>query len=79
MVSDHIRQALKTQPFQPFELNLADGRRLLLKHPEFLYVPPRNERTVFFTHEDGNVEVVDALLIVSLKPVGSVERRRRAG
>ena len=31
-----IRNALREQPFRPFELCLADGRRVLVKHPEFV-------------------------------------------
>ena len=77
MVSDHIRQHLAMQPFRPLDLNLADGRKLSVLHPEFIYVPPKNERTVFVTHEDGEVEIVDALMIVSLLPRSS--RARRAG
>lgn len=80
MVSEQIRKTLAIQPFRPFQLHLADGRVLRVRHPEFIYVPPKNERTVYITDDDGDVEIVDALMIVSLKPTKSGEpRRRKAG
>ena len=81
MVSEHVRQALRSETFRPFALHLTDDRTLEVRHPEFAYVPPRNERTIYVTDEDGDVEVVDALMIVSLKPLKARRngRPRRGG
>lgn len=81
MILDNIRKAHQTQPFHPFHLHLADGRALPVPHPEFLYFPPRNDRTVIVTDLHGIPETVDVLMIVSIKPMkpGTSVRRRKAG
>ncbi len=82
MTLNQIRATHQRQPFEPFALHLADGRALHVPHPEFLYIPPKNDRCVFVTHDDGAVEAVDLLLVVSLKPLKATRngsRRRKAG
>jgi hypothetical protein len=60
-----IRNALKEQPFRPFELCLADGRRVPVKHPEFVAM---NQRIVIVTDEESATKILEPLLIVSLEP-----------
>ena len=60
-----IRSALKNQPFKPFELCLADGRRVRVKHPEFVAM---NQRIVIVTDENSDTKILEPLLIVSLEP-----------
>jgi len=61
-----IRNVLRVQPFQPFELCLADGRRVPVKHPEFLAM---NQRIVIVTDEESATKILEPLLIVSLEPI----------
>ncbi len=58
-----IREALHKQPFEPFNVRLADGRRFEVRHPDFVAVHPRR---VIVIAEDGAWSVVEPLLIVSL-------------
>jgi hypothetical protein len=37
---DKIRDAMRAQPFQPFDLKLVDGTRHTVKHPDYIGVPP---------------------------------------
>jgi len=60
-----IRHALREQPFKPFDLCLADGCRVPVKHPEFVAM---NQRIVIVTDEDSATKVLEPLLIVSLEP-----------
>ncbi|MDX1965208.1 MAG: hypothetical protein SFX18_18835 [Pirellulales bacterium] len=74
-----IRYALKAEPFQPFELCLADGRRIPVKHPEFVAM---NKRIVIVTDDDSNTRTFEPLLIVSLEPLsgnGHGKRKPRRG
>lgn len=75
MMTDQIRKQHNEQPFTPFRFHLADGRTIGIPHPDFLYVPPKNERTVYVTDDHGLVEAIDVLMIVSMKPI----RRDRDG
>ncbi len=77
-----IRNALRSQPFQPFELCLADGRRVAVKHPEFVAM---NQRILIVTNEESETKILEPLLIVSLEPLplvskpgnGSPKKRKR--
>jgi hypothetical protein len=60
-----IREALKEQPFRPFDLCLADGRRVAVKHPEFVAM---NKRIVIVTDENSATKILEPILIVSLEP-----------
>lgn len=60
-----IRNALREQPFRPFDLCLADGRRVPVKHPEFVAM---NQRIVIVTDEDSATKIIEPLLIVSVEP-----------
>lgn len=67
-----IRNALHEQPFRPFVLCLADGRRVPVKHPEFVAM---NQRIVIVTDEESATRILEPLLIVSLEH----ETSRRKG
>lgn len=61
-----IRHALKEVPFKPFDLCLADGRRVPVKHPEFVAM---NKRIVIVTDEESATKIIEPLLIVTLEPL----------
>jgi len=65
MRSTEIRNAQRAQPFQPFVLHLADGRQFFVDHPEFIIVS-RNERRVIIDDIDGNMEIIDPMLVTSI-------------
>jgi hypothetical protein len=67
-----IRHALKEQPFQPFELCLADGRRVAVTHPEFVAM---NQRIVIVTDEKSSTKILEPPLIVSLEPLPVSKKR----
>ena len=67
MTIEQLRKMHQTRPFQPFGVHLADGRSLPVEHPEFLALTPPG-RTIGIGLADGTIEVVDLLLVTSLKP-----------
>lgn len=66
-----IRNALRAVPFQPFELHLADGRRIPVMHPEFVAM---NQRIVIVTDEESATKIIEPLLIVSLEPLPGTDK-----
>jgi hypothetical protein len=68
-----IRNALREEPFKPFVLCLADGRRVEVKHPEFVAM---NQRIVIVTDEESNTKILEPLLIVSLEDVAQKGKGR---
>lgn len=69
MDTREVREALKKQPFQPFIMHLADGRKLEVTHPEFVAVSPR--RVVVINNQDEWTSILEPLLIVSLEFAGT--------
>jgi hypothetical protein len=67
-----IRNALREQPFRPFDLCLADGRRVPVKHPEFVAM---NQRIVIVTDEESATKILEPLLIVSLEHVSDDKKK----
>ncbi|HEY7426463.1 MAG TPA: hypothetical protein VH682_19675 [Gemmataceae bacterium] len=78
MTIEQLRQMHQARPFQPFDIHLTDGRTLSVEHPELL-AQSASGRTIAVSHPDGVLEIVDLLLVVSLKPRGngSAPRGRR--
>ena len=64
---DGIRQALHKQPFEPFQIRLADGRALAVPHPDFVAVAPQR---IVVVAEDNSWTVIEPLLVVSLDYAG---------
>ena len=62
---EQIRQSLRSQPFEPFVIRLADGRAFVVRHPELAMLTPSG-RTVYVAVEGERVERIDALLVTSL-------------
>jgi hypothetical protein len=76
MTTDQLNKMHQARPFQPFDIHLADGRSLPVDHPEFLAVTPPG-RTIGVGLRDGTIEIVDLLLVTSLKPRSERNTRRR--
>ena len=79
MTIEQLRQMHQARPFQPFRVNLADGRHLDVEHPEFLAHTPTG-RTVMIAKPDESFEVVDLLLVTSLDLVNGkpIQKRRKS-
>jgi hypothetical protein len=61
-----LQSIYRAQPFQPFALHLADGRAIRVAHPEFIALSPTGRSTVVYG-KDGAFEVVDVMLVTSIK------------
>ena len=71
-----IREALHRQPFETFVIQLADGRALPVRHPDFVAL---DRRRVIVITENGGWSVVEPLLIVSLDYAQRKSRRNGKG
>ena len=68
-----VREALHQEPFKPFDICLADGRRVPVRHPDFVAV---GKRRIIVVQPDDPWSVVEPLLIVSLDYNGEPPQRR---
>jgi hypothetical protein len=78
MTIEQIRRLHQAQPFQPFEIYVADGRSFEVNHPELMAVHGLG-RTIAVGVPNGSFEILDLLLVTSLKPRanGAAKRHRR--
>ncbi len=63
---EQVRDAMHTQPFQPFTVKLVDGRGFVVKHPDFIAFPelPRGRSLVI--HDKEGVHLIDLNLVVEV-------------
>ncbi len=77
MTSEQLRKVHQARPFRRFTLRLADGSRLEVPHPEFLWLHPRGRTAVVATPDDA-FEIVDVLLIAAIEVGNGKPRSRRS-
>jgi hypothetical protein len=65
----------RATPFLPFEIHMADGRKVSVDHPEVMAINPSG-RTIIVYHNDGTFEVIDLLLVTTLKASSNGSHRR---
>lgn len=75
---EQFRTTQRAQPFVPFTMHLADGRKHHVTHPDFVASHPQG-RTVFVFKpgETGDYEAIDLLLVVGLEVHQSKQNGRQ--
>ena len=70
--ANQIREVVRAQPFAPFVIHLADGRRFEVPHPEFVAVSP-DGRELLFVADDQGIHQFEMLLVAEIEtpPPGS--------
>jgi len=53
---EQVRRAMHRQPFVPFTLRLVDGTSYVVKHPDFIAIPPtpRGREATFYAEANGS-------------------------
>jgi hypothetical protein len=72
MTALQILRISRLQPFQPFAMHLADQRVLVVRHPELIALTGGG-RIAIVEKPDGVSEIVDVLMIISLRPLTDAE------
>ena len=65
MTTEQLREVHRAPPFRPFALELADGNRVHVPHPEFLAFS-RTGRTVSVAGENDAFKIIDLLLVTAI-------------
>jgi hypothetical protein len=76
MTIEQLRKMHSARPFQAFEIHLADRQTLTVEHPEML-LQSQSGRTIAVAQPDDTIEIIDLLLVVSLKSLANGSHRRR--
>ena len=64
-----LRQYWQATPFVPFKIHLADGRTLLVPHPEYFFMSPKGGQIFVSRPDDDEVNLLNPLIIVSVARV----------
>jgi hypothetical protein len=65
-----IRDLMRSVPFQPFVIRIADGREYRIEHPDFILASSKNPSEIIIEEEHRDrVHFVSALLITSVEKV----------
>jgi hypothetical protein len=76
VTSDQVTRLQNSAPFKPYLILLADGRSIHIRHPDFVSVSDK-EQLLFVYDLRDNVEIIDLLLVVSLRYGSSIAVRKR--
>ncbi|MEL7088783.1 MAG: hypothetical protein AAGL98_10145 [Planctomycetota bacterium] len=68
MTTVQLKKYVQAKPFKPFTIHLADGRAMMVSHPELISISPGGRTVGVWTHEDA-IETIDLLLVTSLAEI----------
>jgi hypothetical protein len=77
MTINQLRKLHQAQLFQPFRINLADSRSLVVAHPELLAINEGGRTIIVVTGDENLYEVVDLLLVTSLEVLNGHPRAQK--
>jgi hypothetical protein len=75
MTIAELRNLCAAQPFRPFVIHLADGRKVPVQHPEVLSAAPGG-RAITVHQPDDTMDIVDLISVTDLEMKSP---NRRAG
>lgn len=68
MLIETLREHLRAAPFEPFVVQMTDGRRFEVPHPEFAAI--NRKGTEFYVVKENDVgTTLSTLLIASIEPL----------
>jgi hypothetical protein len=77
---EQLRATAKAVRFGPFTLRLADGRKYDIDHPDFIASHPQGRTIIVFKPgNNGDLEIIDLLLVVGIEVHHSRQQQRRKG
>jgi hypothetical protein len=76
MTIKQVKQLYNSAPFKPFIIYLADGRRIPVKHREFMATSPSG-RTIVVYEPDDSFNIIDLLLVTSLEVKNGKASKKR--
>ena len=80
MTIERFKEVVDRKPFHPFTIHTADGEKVYVKSPEFVWLPPKSRTLHVVTGrgvDDDRVEFIDLLLVTKLTVGGNGKQARR--
>ena len=70
MLSSAIREFARATPFAPFVVQMTDGRRFKVEHPDYVSVSPQGSKVIVYDNHDHETHL-SGLLVASVSPIRS--------
>jgi hypothetical protein len=70
------RTAIRAQPFRPFHVQLTEGQRFPIDHPDCIAVSPRGQETVI--DDDAGMSLIEILMVVRVRMTEPTEPREKS-
>jgi hypothetical protein len=71
-----LRKAVHARPFKPFTIYLADGRRLVVTHPDFVAMSSTGRDATIYAAGEKAADQIDMLLVTRISfRTASLKRR----
>lgn len=83
MRAEDLQEVIRAAPFRPFAIVFADGKQVVIPHPEWILHPP-GQRTAVVMEPDGRLHIIDVMLVQRLEleppvPAGSIAPNPNGG
>jgi hypothetical protein len=66
MISNELRQLVRSVPFRPLRLHLADGRHVDVPHPDYILILHK-EPVAIVERDDGRSEWINLPIVTSVE------------
>jgi hypothetical protein len=77
MAPDRLRESLRALPFQPFTVEIAAGKKIPVKYPDYAHLSPAGRTLSVYGDNDEWLEMIDVFLITNLSFGRARATRRR--
>ena len=74
MLGSTVREFARATPFVPFIIQMNDGRRFTVQHPDYVSVSPKGGKLIVYDTRENETHL-SGLLVASVRPLK--ERRLR--
>ena len=74
MTVKQVREHLETRPFRPITVRTVSGRRHLIPHPDYLFIPPVGD-SVLAVESDGTIHHIDVDQIEAVEVTAQRQKR----
>ncbi len=71
-----MRQMWKAVPFRPFVIQMNDGRKFNVPHPDFLSISPKGTEVLVYDRNEAS-HFISPLLIASVTPQAPKPKKSR--
>jgi len=68
MLGATVKEFAHAVPFLPFVIQMNDGRRFTIRHPDYIAVSPKGGKLIVYDNRENETHL-SGLLVASVKPL----------